>query len=110
MKIPNAEHAVIAEEKIRGYLLNIRHTRGGSKAVLLLSFGYKPARWQQLAEDLRQYHLPLEVFQIRRTSYGNRYEIRAPLITPVGRPLTIRSIWQTDVGSSVPRLITLYPD
>ena len=41
MTIPNAERAVIAVDKLTGYLLNLSHKRGGAKARLLLSFGYR---------------------------------------------------------------------
>ena len=33
MSFPDAEHVVIAEEKIRDYLLNLSHPVGGPKAV-----------------------------------------------------------------------------
>ena len=32
MKVPNAERAIIAAEKIRDYLLNPEHRRGAAKA------------------------------------------------------------------------------
>ncbi len=110
MKLPNADNAIIDAQKIAGYVLNAEHRRGGSKASLLLAFGYDPANWQRLADDLRQYHLSTEVERSRATAYGTRYEIRAALQTPSGRLLTLRSIWQIDSGATVPRLITLYPD
>ena len=40
MKIPKADKAVIAKDKLCDYLLNPVHRRGGSKAKLLLSMGY----------------------------------------------------------------------
>jgi hypothetical protein len=110
MRIPNAERAIIIQEKITLYLLNVEHKRGGSKAVLLTSFGYTADDWSRLADDLRTYHLPAEVTSVRETSYGIRYEIRMPLITPNGRSLTMRSVWQIDKGTDTPRFITLFPD
>ena len=53
MKIPNAEGAVIAPEKLRDYLLNPSHRRGGSKARLLVSLGYEGNEWERLESDLR---------------------------------------------------------
>jgi hypothetical protein len=47
---------------------------------------------------------------VRTTEYGTRYEIRMTLETPLGAPLTVRTIWQIDDGTDVPRLITLYSD
>lgn len=110
MRIPEADSAIIEEQKIVQYLLNTDHRRGGSKAALLLQFGYTPTTWQRLADDLRRDHLGRDVDLTRTTPYGERYEIRAAIQTPSGRLLTVRSIWQIDTGSASPRLITLYPD
>lgn len=110
MKLPNADSAIIDAQKLAGYVLNAEHRRGGSKASLLLAFGYDPANWQRLASDLHQYHLSADVDRTRATTYGTRYEIRAALQTPSGRLLILRSIWQIDSGATAPRLITLYPD
>ena len=110
MKRPNAENAVIAADKRIHYLLNTEHKRGGSQAIVLQAFGYSADTWHRLAADLRTYHLPVDVLSIRQTAYGARFDIRAELQTPVGRPLMVRSIWQRDIGTDYPRLITLFPD
>ena len=110
MKLPNRERAIIAPDKLTRYVLNIEHERGGNKARLLAEFGYNQDNWRQLDADIRQYHLNADIEAERRTSYGLRYEIRAPLQTPDGRTPTLRTIWQIDAGADVPRLITLVPD
>ncbi|MCP4363144.1 MAG: hypothetical protein GY796_34515 [Chloroflexi bacterium] len=110
MKIPNGSQAIIHPDKLRGYLLNVEHKRGTSKASLLLSFGYTPENWQVLGNDLQQYHLTADVTAVRETPYGTRYEIRAFLITPNGRSLMVRTIWQVNTGTEYPRFITLFPD
>ena len=45
MRIPNAERAVIVENKVRNYLLNVDHEDGGTKAMLLISMGYVAEEW-----------------------------------------------------------------
>lgn len=110
MKLPNREQAVIAQDKIVEYLLNLEHKRGGTQAHLLVQFGYAANSWQRLEQDIRSYHLNADIDVSRQTSYGMRYEIRAPLQTPSGRLLIVRTIWQIDQGSDLPRLITLVPD
>ena len=110
MKIPNGSQAIIHPDKLRGYLLDVKHKRGKSKASLLLSFGYTPENWQALENDLRQYHLTADIMTVRETPYGKRYEMRAFLITPNGRSLMVRTIWQIDTGTNYPRFITLFPD
>lgn len=109
MQLPNRTLAVIAPDKLTNYLLNLRHKRGGTKARLLAQFGYTVQDWRRLEADIRR-GLETEVTLMRPTDYGMRYEIRMTLQTPCGEPLTVRTIWQIDAGTEVPRLITLYPD
>ena len=89
---PGTERAVIAVDKLRDYLLNLGHRRGGSKARLLHSFGYDVAGWRRLEADIRAQHFAREVDCALETPYGQRYEIVAPLQTPCGRPLRVRTI------------------
>jgi len=110
VKLPNQERAVIAPDKLVQYLLNTIHKRGGHKARVLRDFGYDIALWQQLQSDIRRFHLNAEVEVVRQTLYGTRFEIRAPLHTPNGRILTVRTVWQIDEGTDFPRFITLFPD
>jgi hypothetical protein len=110
MKIPNAEKAVIAPEKLRDYLLNPAHRRGGSKACLLMTLGYSADQWQQLEADLHAEHLAADFDCESDSDYGKRYEIVAPLKGQSGRPVNFRSVWQIDTGTDYPRLITMYPE
>ncbi len=110
MKLPNRERAIISSEKLTKYLLSTEHRRGGSKARLLKHFGYSEENWKELANDIRTYHLETEIDRVRHTPYGSRYEIVAELLTPRGRGLRMRTIWQIDDGDDVPRLITMIPE
>jgi hypothetical protein len=110
MKLPNATNAIIAEDKLADYLLNVRHRRGGSKAKLLCSLGYEVRNCLRLADDVRQQHLTADIVEDRKTPWGRRYEIVAPLTGPSGDTIMFRSIWQIDLGSDRPRLITMYPE
>jgi hypothetical protein len=110
MKLPNAKNAIIAEGKLVSYLLDLDHRRGGSKARLLISLGYEATSWQVLADDLRKEHLSADVVESRDTPWGKRYEIVPPLTGPSGDTILFRSIWQIDLGTDYPRLITMYPE
>ena len=110
MRIPNADNALIAVEKLRDYLLDPEHPSGGSKAVLLITMGYQRSDPMRLETDLREQHLKRDVESSIPDDYGMRYEIRGPIRTPKGRLVTFRSVWQIDTGTDRPRLITLYPD
>jgi hypothetical protein len=110
MKMPSAEKAEIAPEKLWGYLLDLDHRRGGTKARFLYACGYRGENWERLQSDLREQHLNQEVSLTHQTSYGQRFEIVAPLATPSGRSVVFRSVWQIDTGTDHPRLITMYPE
>ena len=109
MTVPNADRAIIAPEKITGYLLNVSHKRGGPKARLLLSLGYRPDDPRQLQTDLRTQHLSLDVTRTSENAYGVVYEVEGPIRTPGGKNVRFCSIWQVDTGTDVPRFITMYP-
>jgi hypothetical protein len=118
MRIPNSDRAIIEPSKLTEYLLNIEHKRGGSKAKLLIQFGYSILQgrgsandnWDRLEADIRQFHLTQDVTVIKETDYGTRYEISTSLMTPINRPLVVKTVWQIDIGTDLPRLITLVPD
>jgi uncharacterized protein DUF6883 len=109
MKVPNADRAVIAADKLTGYVLNVSHKRGGPKARLLLSVGYRSDNPQSLESDLRVQHLSLDVMRTHQSEYGVVYEIEGPITTPNGRTVRFCSVWQVDTGTDVPRFITMYP-
>jgi hypothetical protein len=109
MKIPNAERALIAPEKLRDYLLNVAHERGGTKARLLIALGYARQEWSRLESDLRDQHLPRDVESVESNEFGIQYAIEAEIRTPSGQSRRFRSIWQVDRGTDLPRFITMYP-
>lgn len=109
MTVPSADRAIIAAEKLTGYLLNVAHKRGSAKARLLLSVGYRVDIPHQLESDLRAQHLSLDVTRTSSNGHGVVYEIEGPIRTPSGRTVRFRSIWQIDTGTDVPRFITMYP-
>ncbi len=110
MNIPNSYRSITARSKLTEYLLNTEHKRGGTKAKLLLQFDYSPNHWEQLELDIRKFHLTVDVNLIKETAYGSRYEVSANLLTPINRPLLLKTIWQIDTGRDFPRLITLLPN
>jgi len=90
-------------------MLNPSHKRGGAKARLLLSLGYRTDSPEALESHLRAQHLALDATRRSQNAYGVAYEIDGPITTPGGRVVRFRSIWQIDTGTDVPRFITMYP-
>jgi hypothetical protein len=109
MTVPNVDRAIIAPDKLTGYLLNVSHKRGGPKARLLLNVGYRADDPQRLESDLRTQHLSLNVTRRSENAYGVVDEIDGPIKTPSGRIMRFCSVWQVDTGTDVPRFITMYP-
>jgi hypothetical protein len=109
MRVPNADRAIVAAEKLSGYLLNVSDKRGGPKARMLLSLGYQSDDPLSLESDLRTQHLSLDVARTLQNTYGVVYEVEGPIKTPSGRIVRFCSIWQVDTGTDVPRFITMYP-
>jgi hypothetical protein len=85
------------------------HKRGGAKAKLLLSLGYRTNASETLETDLRTQHLSLDATRTSQNAYGMVYEIEGPIKTPSGRIVRFVSVWQIDTETDVPRLITMYP-
>jgi hypothetical protein len=106
VKLPENSH--IAPEKLTRYLL-VPRTRGDKSAYLALA-GYTLDNFTALLTDLRAQILNQDAAALETTSYGQLYEIRAPLVGPSGRTLRVRTIWMTEYLSGVTKFITLIPD
>ena len=107
--IPNAGRAVIDPAKLRGYLLSGTHPVGRFKAQFFAGLGYSADTWRQLDNDLRRQHRSTPVHRVEPTRYGQKYEIRAILKGPNGRPAQVVSVWFVPAGHDTPRFVTAYP-
>jgi hypothetical protein len=85
MRIPNADRAVVATQKLTTYLLNVSHKRGAAKARLLLGLGYRPEAPDELEADLRTQHLSLDVTRTHENAFCVVFEILG-LDQHAGRP------------------------
>jgi hypothetical protein len=106
VKLPEDSH--IASEKLTRYLL-VPQARADKSAFLALA-GYTLDNFTTLLTDLRTQILNQDAAALETTSYGQLYEIRAPLVGPSGRTLRVRTIWMTEYLSGVTKFITLIPD
>jgi Domain of unknown function (DUF6883) len=110
LQIPNAAQAIIEPMKLHGYLLSRTHSVGRFKAPFFESLGYSAAEWRRLEADLRAQHLPQEATASETTPYGQKYEIRAPLVGPAERSAGVVSVWIIRTAENVPRFVTAYPE
>jgi hypothetical protein len=109
MPIPDAERAVIATEKVRDYLLNLKHPDGGSKAIWFYSLGYARDEWQLLADDLMAIARGCAEFDIETTRFGTKYKAAGSVGRPNHRPGNVLTVWIVE-DDDPPRLVTAYPD
>ncbi len=109
MKLPNVGNAQIDQTKITEYLLSPVYQRSGGKAWFFASLGFRRDSWEILADALKAQAESNEVSRVVETDYGPRYHVDGLLQTPGGDAAEIRTVWQFDIGSSHPRLITAYP-
>jgi Domain of unknown function (DUF6883) len=110
MKLPEAQHAVIAPAKIRDYLLSTSHPVGRFKAPFFASLGYTNANWPRLEEDLRDLAVSGDAELGKRNPYGQKYEIRGILRGPSGRSAGALTVWIILFGGDALQFVTAFPE
>jgi hypothetical protein len=108
MAFPDAENAIITEEKICDYLLNPSHPVGGSKAAWFASIGYSRQNWHKLRDDLLAMAASCDNFVAKPSPYGVKYETVGELGTEGHRLGPIVAVWIVEENLP-PRLVTAYP-
>lgn len=109
-RLPNAERAVITADKLRHYLLNVKHPEGGSKARFLAALGYHRRRWRLLRRALKELAAANPVVGDVKTPYGRKYTVSGILEGSEGRSVRLTTIWIVLRHEDAPRLVTAYPE
>ena len=99
--------STIAREKFTEYLLLLQ-TRS-NKSRYLARADYSIENVDRMIEDLRVQILPLDALLVRRTAFGETYQIEGPLLGPVGRRIFIRTFWLKHALSGAVHFVTLVP-
>ena len=106
MKLPST--AIIAEDKIKEYLLSSR--KRNDKSKWLAEAGYTLENWQRLENDIRTQILSLDAVYTEETKYGQMYEIKGMLTGPSGKTLSVCSIWMNEYETRLIKFITMFPE
>ena len=106
--MPRASDAVVPWEKVVGYLLDLEHPAGASKARYFRAHGYHSGNVAVLTAGLLRVASG-EVAEQKESPFGRKYVIRGDLAAPRGTLLRVETIWIQLPGSSGPRLVTAYP-
>jgi hypothetical protein len=115
MPLANWQGAAIPVEKFVRYALDPTNRRGREKwrafAVLGYDLSTVLARRHAAADITGQLRSALGNAEVRRearTAWGQRCRVDVPLVGPNGRAATLTTVWQYDLGSDRPRLITAW--
>ena len=93
MPFPDAEHAVVAKEKLLDYLLNPNHPVGGPKAAWFASLGYTSANWEGLRNDLLHVAESCNDFVPKASPFGVKYETEGKIGCEGYRLATVLVVW-----------------
>lgn len=109
MHLPNITEAYIPDPKLSGYLLDIDHPFGRSKALFLNSLGFRRNQPEVLRRALLQHAADNAVSSFQQTPFGAKYLIEGRISGPTGTAAAIRSIWFIETSERRPRFVTAYP-
>ena len=107
--LPNADRAVVDDEKVYGYLLSPSHPVGRFKAAFFRSFGFSVERWELLRDALLEHGRRGPCEQGEASAFGQKYEVCDILVGPTGRSALLMTIWIVRADEDFPRLVTAYP-
>ena len=99
----------IAPAKVRDYLLDPGHSKGGSKARFFQILGYSRLAWRRLEQDLRGAHDSWRMRNESRTEFGDVYRLVSEITGPNGRAAVVVTVWIIREGESFARLVTAHP-
>lgn len=101
-------NAIIADEKIREYLLTPRNRN--DKSRWLSEAGYTLENWRDLQNDIREQLLHINAQLCEKSTYGKMFEIIGELNGPNNFVLFVRSFWIIETNSGLTKFVTMYPD
>lgn len=108
MKLPNADRAEVAIEKLRDYCLNAEHPRGRHKArVFLSALGIASNEAEWLRQQIEQAAITQDAQPTEKDGFGQRYVLDF-VATRGTRRATVRSCWIVRAGESHPRFTSCY--
>jgi hypothetical protein len=107
---PDASRAIVEAAKVRDYLLSAHHPIGRFKSVVFFALGYSPDQWQRLRDDLINLLVAGEIEWGEASSYGRKLTASGTLVGPNGRGGRFKTVWLIDNATSIPRLLTAYPE
>ena len=110
-EMPNCRSAVTPGEKFTSYSLDYDNPKAAGKAEAYeKGLGYTKDNADGL---IKQIHTAVTLdnvkpYAMEETQYGVKYKYRIPVTGPNGKTKAVIAVYQMDLGSTTPRLITNY--
>jgi hypothetical protein len=109
MNLPNAEHAIVDERKVREHLLSRSHPIGRFKAAALARAGFDEANWAEFISALLDLARRGETVPGEAGEHGQKYLVSGTLRAAGGAGLEVWTVWILSRPDARPRLVTVYP-
>lgn len=109
MVIPNIHNAIIEDNKIIFYLLNINHPDGGSKAKWFINQGFQVENINKLKDIIIRQASENKVSKTVKTNFGTKYIVEGNIKTLKGSIKKVKTIWIIPLFEDIPKLVTIYP-
>ena len=111
VKLPNAHLAIVDPRKVVEYLLNPAHPRNGGKARFFAALGFSADASVRFIDALRSLAVTGDAVARVESVHGEKYVVDGLLSghTEKSQPRMVRTVWMTERGQDVPRLVTAYP-
>jgi hypothetical protein len=108
MRLPNADHAFVDVEKLRGYCLSLKHPRGRNKARMFASLlGLTAGQSSRLRGEILKAVITEEAKVGTKDVYGQRYTVDFSM-DGITKRMAIRTAWIVRNGEDFPRLTSCY--
>ncbi len=109
MRLPNVDHTVVEDAKVRDYLLSPTHPVGRFKSVFFVALGFSVDSWALLRHALLELARTHDATPGQPSPFGLKFEIRAILHGSSGRQANVVTVWMVSNGQDFPHFITAHP-
>ena len=109
VRLPNADRAVVADAKVRDYLLSPSHPVGRFKSSFFVVLGFTVANWEDLREVLLLLARSTEASPGQTSPYGQKYDIHGTITGPSGRQASVVTVWMVPEGRDFAHFVTAFP-
>ena len=109
MRLPNCDRAIVADAKVRDYLLSPSHPVGRFKSSFFNALGFSVANWDELRQALLSLVRSADATRGQSSPFGQKFEIRGILAGPSGRQASVVTVWMLPNGREFAHFVTAFP-